>query len=216
MDNPLNRISYGLYVVTSMMDGKKNGFISNTVIQSASSPLTLTICITKTGYTHDMIVRTGKFNVSILDETAEFDLFKRFGMQSGRNADKFKDFSNWIPVENGLPVITKSTNAYFCCDVLEQIDLGSHSLFIASVVSSGVLNDKPSITYADYYDHVKPKPEAPRPKPDADSPEQGRGKPVYRCTVCGALYEGPGDHPPDDYICPVCGHGPGSFELVYE
>ena len=44
-------------------------------------------------HTHDLIMNDGKFNVSVLSEKADFDTFKRFGFQSGRDVDKFEGFN---------------------------------------------------------------------------------------------------------------------------
>ena len=35
---------------------------------------------------------------------------------------------------------------------------------------------------------------------------------VYRCKVCGYIYEG--DELPEDYICPLCKHGAVDFEPI--
>jgi D-alanyl-D-alanine carboxypeptidase len=46
----LFKISYGLYVVTCNDGMKDNGLIVNTVIQQASSPLTISVTINKANY----------------------------------------------------------------------------------------------------------------------------------------------------------------------
>ncbi len=82
------RLSYGLFVLTAKEGGKDNGCIINTAIQAASSPNQMSVCVNKANYTHDMIQRTGVFNVSVISQAADFSLFKHFGFQSGiRNAD---------------------------------------------------------------------------------------------------------------------------------
>ena len=86
------RLSYGLFVLTAREAEKDNGCIINTAIQAASEPNQLSICVNKTNYTHDMIERTGKFTVSVLSQNAQFELFKHFGFQSGRNTNKFETF----------------------------------------------------------------------------------------------------------------------------
>ena len=83
------KLSYGLYVVTTRNAEKANGCIVNTAIQAASTPNQICVCINKANYTHDMLLKTGVFNVSVLSRTAEFPLYERFGFQSGREVDKF-------------------------------------------------------------------------------------------------------------------------------
>ena len=82
------KLSYGLFVLTAREDEKDNGCIINTAIQAASEPNQLSICVNKANYTHDMIQRTGKFTVSVLSQKAQFELFKHFGFQSGRDTNK--------------------------------------------------------------------------------------------------------------------------------
>lgn len=72
----MQKLSYGLFVLTARDGEKDNGCIINTVTQVASEPNTISISVNKANYTHDMIKKTGKFNVSVLSENAKFDTFK--------------------------------------------------------------------------------------------------------------------------------------------
>ena len=76
------KLSYGLFVLTAKDGEKDNGCIINTTIQAASEPNQLSICVNKANYTHDMIMETGEFNVSVISKNAKFDLFKHFGFQT--------------------------------------------------------------------------------------------------------------------------------------
>lgn len=86
------KLSYGLFILTAKEAEKDNGCIINTAIQAASEPNQLSICVNKANYTHNMIQRTGKFTVSVLSQKAQFELFKHFGFQSGRDTNKFEAF----------------------------------------------------------------------------------------------------------------------------
>ena len=83
------KFSYGLFVLTTAHEGKDNGCIINTAIQAASEPNQISIAVNKANYTHDLIMESMKFNVSVLSQEAKFDTFKRFGFQSGKDVDKF-------------------------------------------------------------------------------------------------------------------------------
>lgn len=192
----VHKLSYGLYVLTAREGEKDSGCIINTAIQLTSSPLQLSIAVNKQNHTHDMIVRTGLFNVSVLDETADFSLFQRFGFQSGRDTDKFADFPRFR-TDNGLVYVAQSCNAVFSCKVVQTVDCGTHTLFIAEVTESMVLDTTPSVTYAYYFAHIKPQPQT----------EQKKG---WICKICGYVYEG--EELPADYVCPLCKHGAEDFE----
>ena len=119
----MHKLSYGLFVLTANQDGKDNGCIINTAIQVASTPNTLSISVNKGNFTHDMIMTTGKFTVSILDTSAPFSLYQRFGFQSGRDVEKFDGFADTKRLDNGTLAITAGTNAYISGSVVKKEDL---------------------------------------------------------------------------------------------
>ncbi|MCR5302430.1 MAG: flavin reductase [Lachnospiraceae bacterium] len=202
------KLSYGLFVLTSQMDGKDNGCITNTAIQVTSEPNRIAVAVNKSNHTHDCVMQAKKFNVSILSEAASFDVFKHFGFQSGKNVDKFDGYSACKRSANGLMYITEGTNAYISVDVEQTVDLGTHTLFIGTVTDMEVLADTASATYSYYQEHIKPKPGADNKGGSALPP----GMHKWRCKICGFEYIGA--TLPDDYICEICKHPASDFELV--
>lgn len=200
-NNALFNLSYGLYVLTSADNKSKSGCIINTAIQVTVSPNRLSVTLNKNNYTHELIENSGIFNISVLDISAPFEIFKHFGFQSGRDTDKFRDYKNISESTNKLPYLNKYSNAYFSCTVVEKIDLITHTMFIADIDDAEIISDLPSMTYAYYHSDVKPKPE------NNNNSESG-----YRCKICGYVYSG--NSLPDDYICPICKHGSDDFEPI--
>ena len=201
MDNKLMfKIGYGLYILTAKDGEKDNGCVINTAIQVTSTPNRISVTVNKQNYTHDMIMKTGVFNISILSEKATFDVFKHFGFQSGRDVDKFTDYKAATRSENGLYYVTGDTNAYISGKVINTLDLGTHTMFIADVTDAEVLADVPTTSYDYYQKNIKPKPEAPKKVTG------------YVCKICGYIYEG--DPLPEDFICPICKHGAADFEKI--
>ena len=198
------QLTYGLFVLTAQEGDKDNGCIINTAIQVTSEPNRISIAVNKANYTHDMVLRTGKFNVSVLDEQASFLLFKRFGFQSGRDVNKYDDFQNYDRSENGITYINSGTNAFISGEVEQTIDLGTHTLFIAKVTDMEVLSNQQSVTYAYYQENIKPKPDAVGVTKE--------GQVVWRCRICG--YEYIGEDIPEDFICPICKHPVADFERI--
>ena len=194
----LLRIGYGLYVVTCR-DGKKdNGLVVNTVTQVTNAPDRVAVTINKDNYSHHVIRQTGVMNVNCLAGDAPFELIRTFGFQSGRTADKFAGLTP-LRSDNGLAFLPRHVNALLSLKVEQYVDLDTHGMFLCSVTEARVLSGAPTMTYADYHDHVKPKPET-------------EGKKGFVCKVCGWVYEG--DTLPDDIICPLCKHGAADFEPV--
>ena len=190
------KISYGLFVLTAKSH-KDNGCIVNTVQQVTQEPLKISVAVNKDNLTCEMIRETGIFNVSVLTEGVPFEIFKRFGFESGRTADKLAGFDDAQRTENGVLYLTKYSNAVISGKVTEEVDLGTHILFVADVTEALKLSDEKSVTYDYYFEHIKPKPETQKKK-------------GYVCKICGYVYEG--DTLPDDFICPLCKHGAVDFE----
>ena len=198
------KLSYGLFVLTAKEADKDNGCIINTAIQAASEPNQLSICVNKQNYTHDMVKRTGEFTVSVLSQNADFELFKHFGFQSGRDVNKFENFTQCSRGTNGIYYITEGTNAYLSVKVKKTEDLGSHTMFIGEITDMEVLSEAPSVTYDYYLNNIKP-------KPQAVGTAEG-GQTIWRCTICG--YEYVGEELPEDFICPRCKHPASDFEKI--
>lgn len=198
------KLSYGLFVLTVKDEEKDNGCIINTAIQASSMPNQLSICVNKANLTHDMIVKTGKFTVSVISQDAGFDLFKHFGFQSGKDVDKFKNFEKCKRGENSIYYITEGTNAYISVNVSKTEDLGSHTMFIGEITDMEVLSETPSVTYDYYLKNIKPQPENVGTTTD--------GKTIWRCTICG--YEYVGEELPEDFVCPLCKHPASDFEKI--
>lgn len=199
----LFNIPYGLYLLTARENGKDNGCIINTVMQVSENPTHICISVSKNNLTHDMILRTRAFNVSTISTSASFDLFRHFGMQSGRAADKFAEYPDTARSANGLLYSTAHTNAYFSAKVTMYLDLGSHTLFIGELTGAELLSEEATCTYGYYQSSIKPKP----------APASG-GKTTWTCTVCGYVHEA--EELPDDFICPLCKHGKDDFEKSVE
>lgn len=200
----IDKISYGLFIVTAKEGKKDNGCIINTVMQATAIPNQVLVCVNKETATHDMIKATGMLNVSVLTQNANFELYKHFGYQSGKDVDKFASFHKCKRGKNELYYITEGTNAYISVSVTKMEDMGTHTLFIGKVTDMEILSEEPSVTYEYYLSKIKPKPEASQNTKD--------GQTVWRCIICG--YEYVGEELPEDYICPLCKHPASDFEKI--
>ena len=205
----LFNVQYGLFVLSARDGDKDNACIINTVTQVTAAPVSkdrISIAVNKSNFTHDIIAKTKKFTASIISEAATFDLFKRFGFQSGKNVNKFADFDKVQRTANGTLAITEGTNSFISADVIQQVELDTHSIFIADIVDMEKFNSVPSATYNYYQANIKPKP--------AQVGKTADGKTIWRCRICG--YEYVGDELPADFICPICKHPATDFEKVVE
>ncbi len=222
----IQKISYGMYVISSRKGDRINGQIANTVFQITSEPPTIAISINKLNMSHEYISESKVFTVSILSNEAPMTLIGNFGFKSGRDVDKFKDakFKSGL---TGAPVVLEYTVGYLECEVMGVTDVGTHTIFIGKVVDCDILSDKEPMTYA-YYHQIKGG-KSPKTAPTYIKEEEPAKKPApagkYKCNVCGYVYDPENGDPdsgiqpgtafedlPDDWTCPICGASKNDFE----
>lgn len=197
--NILFQIQYGLFVLSARCQDRDNGCIINTVMQVTNEPNQIVTAVNRSHLTHDMIMETGDFNISVLTEQAPFELYQHFGYQSGRKVNKLDGSIAALRAENGVCYLTEHVSAWLSARVKQQWDLGTHTLFLAEVTDGAMLCKETPVTYGYYQKNVKEIPKT----------EAVKG---YRCKICGYIYEG--DVLPKDYICPVCKYGAEVFEKI--
>ncbi len=151
--NALRKIGYGMYIVGSHKGEELNGQIANTVFQITSEPPTVAVSINKSNLTHEYIKASQVFAASILCQAAPLPYIGGFGFKSGRDTDKLKGV-NYKVGTTGSPIFLDNTTAYLEAEVIEDVDVGTHTIFIGKVVAAEVLTEDPCMTY-EYYHQVK-------------------------------------------------------------
>jgi flavin reductase (DIM6/NTAB) family NADH-FMN oxidoreductase RutF/rubredoxin len=223
----LHKISYGLYIVCSRRDNEINGQIANALFQVTSDPPIIAVSINKDNLTQGYIKNSRLFSISVLSEEAPLKFIGKFGFKSGRQLNKFENVK-YILEKTNIPIVIDYTIAYIECELIDDLDVGTHTIFIGKVVNADIFNEKPPMTY-DYYHKVKggysPK-TAPTYFKEIDKTEKKEKKNMekYVCEVCGYVYDPekgdpdngikPGtsfDQIPDEWLCPVCGAPKESF-----
>ena len=224
----LFKLGYGLYVVGSRMEGKLNCQIANTVFQITSAPPVVAVSINKENLTHEFIAGSKVFTVSILSQDAPLSFIGHFGFKSGREVDKLKDV-NYKLGETKAPVVLDHTLAYLEAKVVNQVDVGTHTIFIGELVEADVMKEGEPMTYA-YYHQVK-RGTTPKTAPSYIEEKKPAAPKIakYKCTVCDYIYDPelgdpdggikpgtPFEQIPDGWVCPVCGASKDKFEKIEE
>ncbi len=152
----LRKMGYGLYIVSSIMDGKPNAQVANTVFQVTSEPARIAAAVSHGNLTHEYINHGRLFSVSVLQESTPFSFIGLFGFRSGRVIDKFASAAHRYG-STGCPIVIENAVAVMETRVVNQIDIGTHTLFIGEIVGAEILNDNPPMTYLYYQEKLKGK-----------------------------------------------------------
>lgn len=221
-------LSYGMYVIGTRDEGASFGCVANTFAQVTSSPFQVSVALNKDNATTSAIRATRRFTASCLSEDASMELIGTFGFHTSTEFDKFARHASARDAAD-MPVLAESCCAWFSAKVVQEVDLGTHILFVGAVEDAKRVEGAAApMTYA-YYHQVKGGKTPPKAssylgeeKPlKADGPgssvvkaptDPGASKIAWRCTVCGHIEYA--EELPADYTCPVCGVGRELFERI--
>jgi flavin reductase (DIM6/NTAB) family NADH-FMN oxidoreductase RutF/rubredoxin len=223
-ERALHKLGYGMYIVGSRKDGKLNAQIANTVFQITTNPPTIAVSINKKNLTHEFIKTSRVFSASVLCQGTPLPFIGRFGFKSGRDINKLEGINYKIGVTKS-PIILDNAVAYLEVKVVQEMDVGDHTVFVGEVVSSEVIAEKACMTY-DYYHQVK-RGTVPKEAPGYIKKEEMKKLAKYECLVCGWVYDPeigdpdgdikpgiPFEQLPDNWVCPVCGAGKDQFRKL--
>ena len=204
------KFTYGLFVAGVEFEGRRNGCIINTATQATSEPGRILATMMKTNLTTELILKKRSMTVSVLGMDCPIDRIAHFGMNKGREMDKFADVAHEIDAK-GNPYILEGAIARFHCAIEQAIDLGSHYLFVCAVEDCLSLSDVEPITYAEYR-RLKAG-GAPRQAAGAGEAPAAPAKGAWVCSICHYVYDGevPFEELPADWRCPVCKRGKDVF-----
>ncbi len=204
-----HKLSYGLYIIATEFEGKKYGYIGNTVFQVTSEPAQVAISSHKKNFTTEKILNSGVFSISVLKKEVNTSLIGEFGFMSGAEFNKFRYIKTFKGI-TGAPIITDSSVAWFDCRVVNTVDAGSHTLIIGEVADSDVISDEGPLTYQYYREKYKmlapknaptyvekeklEKESVPEDLPRTEKTEEAGPKETigeastYICSICGFQY----------------------------
>jgi flavin reductase (DIM6/NTAB) family NADH-FMN oxidoreductase RutF/rubredoxin len=199
----LNKISYGLYLITTHLEGENYGFIGNAIMQVTSDPLQIIIASNKENNSTEMITKAKKVGIIVIGENSKRDFIAQFGYKSSRNIKKFEGYSlHFSPLH--MPIITDNMCAWYDAEVIQEFDAGTHILFLCKLINGDFINaEEPALTY-DYYRNIF-KLKSPKTAPTYVDPKlKNNSAPkneIYICSVCGYEYH-PSLGDPDHHVLP--------------
>ncbi|MGE5309084.1 MAG: flavin reductase family protein [Deltaproteobacteria bacterium] len=153
-DSVFRKITYGMYIVSSVKDGRFNGQIVNTVFQITDAPAMIAVCINRMNLTREFIEASGLLSVSVLSEETPMTYIGRFGFRSGHDIDKFKDTKSRV-LASGCPVALDHSLGYIEAVVKDRQENGAHTLYTCEVRDSGIIAAGRPLTYEQYHEIKK-------------------------------------------------------------
>jgi len=132
----LRNLTSPVVAITSEHQGKRNGMIIDSAIRASIVPTIprLAVLIHKFNFSHELIFQGGRFVLHLLRQD-QFDLIHRLGFTHGGDGDKLADVRH-RPGRLGAPVLDEC-HAHFECRIVNAMDTGSSTCFLADVVEVG-------------------------------------------------------------------------------
>lgn len=187
-------ITQGVYALIT----NGGGCIVDAVSQvSAGDNPCIAVAVMKSNNTHDLMVKNNLFTLSVISEEGMNKAIETFGLNSMRDIDKFARIE--CLQEKGINYL-KDAIGFMLCEKIDEIDMGTHTLFIGRLIEADKFNDKKPMSYAYYQEH----------KEELIKVDTKEGKTAWVCTICGYVYYG--EELPEDFKCPRCGVDASLFE----
>ena len=128
-------IDNGVALVTSGHGGRLNVMTVSFFAESSHLPVLLRVAIAPTCWTHELIIESGWFGLSVLSRGQE-RLAVECGTISGRDEDKFRRLElAYRLTEHGVPLLADCLTTSEC-RVVDRFDLGDHTVFVAEITAS--------------------------------------------------------------------------------
>ncbi|WP_024475849.1 flavin reductase [Arthrobacter sp. CAL618] len=150
----IGRFASGVTVITTHHEGRNYGSTASAVSSLSAEPPMLLICLNKASASAHAVAASGTFAVNVLAE----DHIQLAGRFASKLADKFEG----VPTEvdaNGSPLLVGAL-AHLVCRVSEQVEAGTHFVFLAHVEEAVAYPGHPLAYFRGGFGRMQMAPEA--------------------------------------------------------
>ena len=139
----MRRFATGVTIVTTRNGDTIHGFTVNAFASVTAEPPTVLVCVNRNARAHPLITESGRFcvNVLALEQQALAEKF-----QGGEPHERFRGVVHRAG-PSGSPILD-GVLAYFDCSVEEELNSGTHTIFIGCVLDAAERDGAP----LGYYD----------------------------------------------------------------
>jgi len=154
--NTFSKLTNGVYLVASGNKNQQNAFVATTVMQVTAEPAKVMVACNKNNFTTQLIQKSKVFSASVLTQNYKPTTMGTFGFRSGKDFNKFEHYNEFIFGKNTqAPIVLEDCMAWFECKLTDEIDVGTHILFVGEVLDAQIITEgEEPLTYA-YYHEVK-------------------------------------------------------------
>lgn len=137
----------GVTVVTSIAGEKRGGMTVSSFTSVSLEPPTVLVCLNKTTFTHDVVMESGVYAVSLLGVGQEMisNRFAGFDPLHLEHDQRFEGLE-LATAETGAPLI-EGALGWLDCRVIATHDTATHTVFIAEVVYAKSNAENPPLVY---------------------------------------------------------------------
>ena len=141
----MRRFAASVNVITSAEGVKKSGMTATAVCSVSANPPSALIIVNKSNRSHPIIAGTKAFAVNVLSANQKHVA----GHFASKLPDPFADIPHSIG-KTGCPII-EGADAHIECTVFEQLDVGTHTIFVGKIVAAGAAHGEPLLYHDGRY-----------------------------------------------------------------
>jgi 3-hydroxy-9,10-secoandrosta-1,3,5(10)-triene-9,17-dione monooxygenase reductase component len=125
----------GVAVVGAEFEGTRHGMTVSSFTSLALEPPLVLVSLNKTSRTHDLVVGSEAFSVTILSEDQQ-DVSNRFAGLETEDEDRFAGLETYT-LETGSPLLHDGL-AFFDCKLVGQYDAGTNTVMSGEVAAAQI------------------------------------------------------------------------------
>ncbi len=146
----LDTIVSGVVVVTTSVHGNPFGMTASWVTKISSNPHMIAVSISPKCFTHNKLKESKSMGINVMSWDG-LKIAQHFGTKTGKHIDKFEGMQFSHSALNN-PVLNKGTLAFMDCNIVEYLQAGDHTLYLAEVVEGYFgENEDPLVYYRKKY-----------------------------------------------------------------
>lgn len=134
----------GVAVATSKHDSQIHGMTVNSFTSISIDPPIVTVTLAKNTRTHELVVQSGVFGITILSAAQE-ELSERFAGKIPEQAGRLAGLETFTLL-SGVPLL-KGGIGFLDCKVIHQYTLPSSTLFVGEVLAAQAQPDHEPLLY---------------------------------------------------------------------